>query len=82
MKTSIDTKWWLVLATLLIIAPSTFASNVRNSRGCDQRISASKCQQVAEGGPAAVYVLGMGITCLGAMFIRSRMSKPIAQNSQ
>lgn len=77
MKTSTKGKWWLVLLTLLIIAPGTYASKTRNSRGCDGRItSTTKCQQAPEGGSAAVYALGMAITCLSAMFIRSRVSQP------
>ena len=35
-----------------------------------------KCQQVPEGGSAAIYLLGVGIVCVGAMAIRSRSLKP------
>jgi hypothetical protein len=31
---------------------------------------------VPEGGSAAVYLLGAGITCLGAMVVRLRLPRP------
>ncbi len=35
-----------------------------------------KHKLVPEGGSAAVYLLGVGLTCFGAMFLRSRIAKP------
>jgi hypothetical protein len=34
------------------------------------------CQSVPEGGSSAEYLLAVGATSLGAMFVRSRLSKP------
>jgi hypothetical protein len=64
-------KWWLGAALLLCLVPSSFAlerghNNVRHTFGPPPR------QQVPEGGSAAIYLLGVGIICVGAMFIRSR----------
>jgi hypothetical protein len=78
-------QWWLALVALLCIVPGAYAkpgqgayaTTADRARRCDDRHwTAKKCQQVPEGGSAAVYLLGAGITCLGAMFIRSRASKP------
>jgi hypothetical protein len=33
-------------------------------------------QQVPEGGSAAIYLIGAGLTCFGAMFLRSRAANP------
>jgi hypothetical protein len=69
----------LVLALLLLcLAPASFASKPNRDRDrdrCDPRRD-RKCQQVPEGGSAAIYLLGAGITCLGAIVIRSRSLKP------
>jgi hypothetical protein len=70
-------KRWLALVALLCMVPSAYAIKPDRARRCDEQTwSARKCQAVPEGGSAAVYLLGVGITCLGAMFIRSRASKP------
>jgi hypothetical protein len=65
-------KWWLGAALLLCLVPSSFAGKPHK---CDKNGPDWKCQKVPEGGSAAIYLLGAGITCLGAMFIRSRASK-------
>jgi len=64
-------KWWLGVALLLCLPPSSFALE-RDHNKCRPEW---KCRQVPEGGSAAIYLLGAGITCLGAMFIRARVSK-------
>jgi hypothetical protein len=64
-------KWWLGAALLLCLVPSSFAVKPDHHK-CKPD---SKCRQVPEGGSAAIYLLGAGVTCLGAMFIRSRASK-------
>jgi hypothetical protein len=67
-------KWWLGAALLLCVVPSSFAvershyNHEKSTRSVDR-------QQVPEGGSAAIYLLGAGITCFGAMYIRSRASK-------
>jgi len=71
-----DPKWWLAIAVLVLLTPVLSAEPHRHKKdGCDGRESA-RCQQVPEGGSAAAYLLGAGVACLGAMFIRSRASKP------
>jgi hypothetical protein len=64
-------KWWLGAALLLCMVPSSFAVEPDQPKCKPGR----NCRQVPEGGSAAIYLLGAGITCLGAMFIRSRASK-------
>ena len=56
----------LMLAAVLVlcVAPSSFAGSNR-----------PRPRRVPEGGSAAVYLLGVGLTCLGAMVIRSRSLK-------
>jgi hypothetical protein len=62
----------LALAALFLmcLVPASFAAKPKD-RGCDPKRD-RRCQQVPEGGSAAIYLLGAGITCLGAMVIRSR----------
>jgi hypothetical protein len=61
-------KFVLAALFLMLLAPASFAGPRDR---CDPRRD-RRCQQVPEGGSAAIYLLGAGITCLGAMFIRSR----------
>jgi len=71
-------KWWLAVVALCCVSPAAFASfNQQNHRGCEPR-SRERCQQVQvpEGGSTALYLLGAGLTCVGAMFLRSRTAKP------
>jgi len=65
-------KYWLAVALLMCLVPSSFA------RPTDDKCKpADKCRQsVPEGGTAAIYLLGAGLTCFGAMYIRARSSKP------
>jgi len=72
-----DPKWWLAIAVLVLLTPVLSAEPHRHhGGGCDSRDpDSAKCQQVPEGGSAATYVLGAGVACLGAMFIRSRAGK-------
>jgi hypothetical protein len=63
----INRKWWLTALTLLLVLTSATASNAKPKK---------KQWNVPEGGSALVYVLGAGITCLGAMVVRSRSARP------
>jgi hypothetical protein len=65
-------KWWLAAMVICCLAPATFALSLK----CDPRDKNCKQAQVPEGGSTAVYVLGAGITCFGAIYLRSRMAKP------
>jgi hypothetical protein len=67
----INRKSWLTLVALLLVAPAAFATVSSTSHR--QR---SKHWNVPEGGSALVYVVGAGITCLGAMAVRSRSARP------
>lgn len=71
-------KWWLALVALLFMVPGAYAAKPDRARKCGEHWNGRNCLQVQvpEGGSAAVYVLGVGITCFGAMFIRSRVSRP------
>jgi hypothetical protein len=61
----------LFLAVLLLcVVPTAFAKKPKDDK-CEPRRD-RHCEQVPEGGSAAIYLLGAGITCLGAMVIRSR----------
>ena len=68
----IKRKWWLTSIALLLLLPAASAtmlplkSHPRHRHGWN----------VPEGGSALVYVVGAGITCLGAMVVRSRSARP------
>jgi hypothetical protein len=71
------TKWWLAIIVVCCLAPTSFAGHERDrdhGHGCDH--NKKDCQQVPEGGSTAIYLLGAGLTCFGAMFLRSRLAKP------
>jgi len=67
-------KWWLAAVVICCLAPAAFANRVPERR-CDPH-SRRDCRQVPEGGSTAIYLLGAGLTCFGAMFLRSRLAKP------
>ena len=65
-------KYWLAVTLLVCLVPSSFARPTDDK--CKPR---DKCRQsVPEGGTAAIYLLGAGLACFGAMYIRARSSKP------
>jgi hypothetical protein len=70
-------KWWLAVALCCLAPAAAFASRAQavQNGGCKSP-SAKNCQQVPEGGSTAIYLLGAAITCVGAMFLRSRAAKP------
>ena len=68
-------KGWLGATLLLCLVPSSFALQ-RDGDHPGKCKPGDNCQQkVPEGGSAAIYLLGAGLTCLGAVFLRSRSSK-------
>lgn len=72
---SVTRKWWLV-PLLLCLVPSSFALKPDAGRPGHHKCKPSEhCQQLPEGGSAAIYLLGAGLACLGAVFIRSRASR-------
>jgi hypothetical protein len=68
-------KWLLAVVALCCLAPAAFADR-DHGRGCDDRHSRRDCRQMPEGGSTAIYLLGAGLTCVGAMFLRSKVAKP------
>lgn len=65
-------KWLLAVAVLCCLTPAALADRGRD-RGCEPR---KRCQQVPEGGSGAIYLLGAGLTCFGAMVLRNKVAKP------
>lgn len=63
----------LAAVILLTLVPISFAKLKPGDGRCDDR---RRCRQVPEGGSAVVYLLGAGLTCLGAMVVRSRAVRP------
>ncbi len=75
---TIARKRMLGASLLLCLVPLSFALD----RGPDKQ-DGGKCkphdnchQQVPEGGSPAIYLIAAGLTCAGAILIRSRFSKP------
>jgi len=76
-------RWWLVSAAVLLLTTGLSASPGEYiKKGCSN--NDGKCPLVAvlvpvpvpEGGSAVGYLLGVGVTFLGALFVRSRLGKP------
>jgi len=61
-------KYWMAALFLLCLTPMSFANLGHGQRRRKER--------VPDGGSSIVYLLGAGMTCMGAIFIRSRMAKP------
>jgi len=68
-------KWWLAAVVICCLSPAAFAHHERGGGGCDRwhNCPPPPKQGVPEGGSTAVYLLGAGLTCFGAMFLRSRV---------
>ncbi len=66
-------KFLLAAIVLLCLTPASFAAKPNRDRCQDGR---RNCRPVPEGGAAAIYLLGAGLTCLGAMLVRSRAGNP------
>jgi len=67
-------KWWLAVA-LCCLAPMAYADWDHHHHGCDPDRHRD-CEQAPEGGSTPIYLLAAGLTCFGAMFLRSRLAKP------
>jgi hypothetical protein len=67
-------KWCLALVLLCLAAttacPTQDEATLKNNQRSKENL------KVPEGGSSLVYVLGAGVTCLGAMLVRSRSAKP------
>ena len=66
-------KWWLAVIAICCLTPTAFADRDHH-HGCDGRLQRD-CQDAPEGGSTAIYLLGAGLTCFGAMLVRSRIAK-------
>jgi hypothetical protein len=63
-------RWLLTAVVLCCLAPGAFARK-------DKDKDCHRCGiRVPEGGSTAIYLLGAGLTCFGAMFLRSKVAKP------
>jgi len=73
----INSKWWLAVVAVCCLSPAAafadFGHGGKGGQGCDPRWQ--NCYQAPEGGSKAVYLIGAGLTCFGAMFLRSRAIK-------
>jgi len=65
-------KWWLAAVVICCLSPAAFARD----RICDKHPELCSKKSLPEGGSAAIYLLGAGLTCFGAMFLRSMAAKP------
>jgi hypothetical protein len=72
----INRKWWLTSIALLLLLPAAFAKPENSHQRHRQSLADPPALTVPEGGSALVYVVGAGITCLGAMVVRSRSARP------
>ena len=73
-----DPKRWLAIGALVLLTPAFLVAHAEPKKGRDGEHdqSGQKRTQVADGGSAADYLLAVGATFLGAMFIRSRVRNP------
>ena len=71
---NMNRKWWLALA-LLSLAPISAFAGQEEWKLKDHHQRAKDHFRIPEGGSSLVYVLGAGVTCLGAMLVRSRRAK-------
>jgi len=79
-------KWWLALVLICCLAPATFADQEQHQRpdrdnlpgqnhGCDPRDERCQPRPIPEGGSTTIYLVGAGLTCFGAMLLRSKQAE-------
>jgi hypothetical protein len=73
---SINRKWWLSLAFLCLAATTACPTEEDAAKLANNRQQPKQNLTVPEGGSSLVYLLAAGVTCLGAMLVRSRSAKP------
>lgn len=73
--TNLKLKWWLAAALLFCLVPSSFARKPEHKPDPPKCRPGMNCREVPEGGSAAIYLLGVGATCLGALLVRARSSR-------
>jgi hypothetical protein len=64
-------KLWMAAVLICCLCPVGFATTHSCRHPTDPGCSSS----VPEGGSTAIYLLGAGLICTGAMFLRSRVAK-------
>jgi len=78
-------KWLLAVVAVCCLAPAAFADHWGPPDGgkcdprwqdCDRRHREHPSTAVPEGGSTSIYLLGAGLTCVAAMFLRSKVAKP------
>jgi hypothetical protein len=81
MKNS-SRNWCLAVITLCLFVPAALADRGgdggggdHHGHGCGDGRSRGDCRDVPEGGSTAIYLLGAGLTCFGAMFLRSKAAR-------
>jgi hypothetical protein len=75
--TTLSPKSWLLPALLLCLVSASFAVD-RSHTNYEKRNSGVTTSRMPEGGSSMTYLRGAGITCLAAMFLRSRnMNRPV-----
>ena len=68
-------KWWMAALLVCCLAPAALADQGRGGHGCDPGEKGCHQQQTPEGGSATMYLLAAGVTCVGAMLLKSRRAK-------
>ena len=66
-------KWLLGVVALCWLAPAAFATT--SPGPCAVGATCAAPVAMPEGGSTAIYLLGAGLTCFGAMFLRSKLAK-------
>lgn len=74
---NVNRKWWLTALALLLLVPVASAKPLKhNHQHRHANVPVTAPVNVPESGSALAYVFGAGVTCLGAMLMRSRSTKP------
>jgi hypothetical protein len=72
-------KWWLAAVLICCLCPAGFGHDkdkCKDHHNAKDNAKGCKPSSVPEGGSSAIYLLGAGLICTGAMFLRSRAVKP------
>ena len=74
-------KWFRTFVVVCCLSCAAFAKkdiddDKDNDKDKDKCHPTKNCVQVPESGSAAIYLLGAGLTCVGAMLVRSKLAKP------
>jgi hypothetical protein len=70
-------EWLLAVVVMCCLVPAASAGDRDQHRYCDLHPRECAKTSVPEGGSSSIYLLGAGLTCFGAMFLRSKLAKPM-----